>query len=126
MVLIIGQTYNIQRTIFDVDQVSIELSRNYGATYELITSAVDINHLTVGDLEVYDNLNYEWTVTGPESDSCIFRISGTGDTIDIVDLSNEPFGIWKSPIRNTDFSTNTLDIARYYPKGITTYWNKYW
>jgi hypothetical protein len=101
MILRVGQVYHIIRTIVDIDSVKIRLSRNNGVTWELIADNIPISHTTIGEQEVYNNLNYQWTVTAPNGDSCIFEVSGAGENADIVDISNTPFTITGSPSKWT-------------------------
>jgi hypothetical protein len=93
MVLVIGQVYHITRTVIDVDTVRIRLSRNNGASWEVISASETVTHVTTGEQEVYSTFDYAWTVTGGESTQCLFEIAGTGENADIVDISDVPFTI---------------------------------
>lgn len=94
MILYIGQSYTINRIILDIDAVKIELSRDFGSTWEVINANVSIVHYTSGDEELYEPLSYAWTVTGPSASNCLFKISSIDPlSTDIYNISDTGFSI---------------------------------
>jgi hypothetical protein len=80
----IGKPFNINWfSTAPQGNVSIEISRNNGMSWELIKNAPD-------------NGSTQWQVTGPESDACLIRVTqlATGEK----DVSDAPFRIIESRI----------------------------
>ncbi len=65
-------------------QFKIEISRNSGSTWSLITAAAAPGGATSG--------SYNWTVASPKSDTCRIRVTWTGNTA-VNDSSNTNFRI---------------------------------
>lgn len=112
----IGNIYTIIRTDFDIDAVKIELSRDGGLNWELIAASVSIPSEQVGDQQVYSNLSYPWTVTGPETAHGLFRITGLGEDSDIVSISSRSFSI-----NNDIIPPLELDVALNFSGGEITF-----
>ena len=66
------------------DNVKIELSRNNGTTWETVAEDTE------------NDGSFEWTTTGPASDSCLVRISAIGGTL--ADVSDSLFSIAEAPV----------------------------
>lgn len=76
--MIIGTTYLFQW--YDIEDCTIELSRDGGDTWETIAS----NVITSDDGSVPLVGSYSWVVTGPESSNCVTKFTDNSDSSELL------------------------------------------
>lgn len=80
-ILAIDATYDIAWTATLLSDVKLELSRDGGASWEVLAATTPNDGLEA------------WTVTGPVSNNCLIRVASTDGTV--TDVSNAAFEIYQ-------------------------------